>query len=44
VTATTHRAGIRRIIDPGSIGARAVVIRPSFAEDQADAVYRCRCC
>jgi hypothetical protein len=39
---TTHRAGERRISDPGLIGARDVRIRPSLARIHADAVDPCR--
>jgi hypothetical protein len=35
---TTHRAGLRRITNPGLFETRAAVIRPIFAEDYADAV------
>ena len=44
MTSETHRAGGRRISDPGSTGARAVSIRPISAKDCADVVIRpCRC-
>jgi hypothetical protein len=41
---TTHHAGVRRITDPGSKRARAVLIRHNLAEEYADVVSsRCRC-
>jgi hypothetical protein len=41
---TTHRAGMRRITDPGSRRARAIVIRHTLADDYVDVVFsRCRC-
>jgi hypothetical protein len=41
---TTHHAGVRRITDPGSKRARAMVICRNLAEEFADVVFsRCRC-
>ncbi|HZK92174.1 MAG TPA: hypothetical protein VFC56_18700 [Stellaceae bacterium] len=41
VLKTTHRAGMRRITDPGLLETRAVSIRHALAEDYAD-VVACR--